>query len=83
MFSQNTKRTERKTTFHAGRGIRKHGKSYDRTESHLSTEEGGIFMVSEEIFFLLRRGPHTEPEKSLRLYTKLCTHEHMHIISQG
>lgn len=41
MFSQNTKYTERKTMFHAGRGIRKHGKSYDRTESHLSPEEGG------------------------------------------
>lgn len=41
-------------------------------------------MVSEVTFFLLRGGAlNIEPEKPLRLYAKLCTHEHMRILFQG
>ena len=64
MFSQNIKCTERKRTFHAGRGIRKHGESNDRTESHLSIEEGRIHGFRRNIL-PTEEGPLTQNLKKL------------------
>lgn len=42
------------------------------------------FKVSEETSFLLRGGAlNIEPLKKTSQTAKLCTHEHVHILSQG